>query len=390
MKTLKELLELRAQALKNMGALVEERANNMDETALASIQSFKDDIAQLDLQIKAIEEVRSIAILNGKPVAEKQANVKSEFRSSFEQYLRGQIDNAEFEKRIMNKTTATEGLELVPDEFYKTLLDKVLEYGMLFSDANVITTANHGDLIIPTSDDTGNAGAWTAESGAITPADFVTGNTTMKAYKVATAIVVTTELLEDAFFDIETYIAQSLGVRLARTFESAFINGDGSGKPMGIIADPATVAKTSAVTLVVDEDDALELIYALTPSMRIGGVFYVSDTERKAMDAWKDTTGRPLLQVQASATQANGTLTTLYGYPVRINLELGDPTSTGDVPMIFGNPKNYWIRNIRNITVKRNDTLYSLTDEVLWTATTRLDGKPVSANPAFSKMTVKA
>lgn len=388
--TKKELMELRASKAKQMQTIVDERGANMDKDSMATVKTLKDEILDIDNNLEAIETVRSVAISNSKPTAQKADDAKSEFRSAFTMYLRGEIDNATLEKRIMQASVAGKGLETVPDEFYRTLLNKILEYGMIFADANVFTTADHGDLLIPVADDTANSGVWTAEGGAITPADFATSQKTMKAYKVTTAIVVSTELLEDAFFDVETYIASSLGIRLARTFESAFINGDGTGKPLGIVADTATVNVNSAVTLVVDEDDMRNALYALTPALRMGGIFYVSDAQRKAMDAWVDTTGRPLLQQQAMSTQSGMVETTLFGYPVRINFELGDPTTVADVPVIFGNPQNYWIRNIRNITVKRSDELYALTDEVLWTATTRLDGKPVNANPCFSKITVIA
>ncbi len=389
MKTKKQLQEERANKVAQMETLVNERSSNMDDETLATVQTLKDEIKGIDGALAGIEAVRSVAIVGSKPVADALADHKKEFRTGFTQYLRGQISNAELEERIMQAGATGAGLETVPDEFYKTLLEKVLEYGTLFSQANVLTTANHGDLTIPTSDDTANSGAWTAEGGAITPADLATGNVTMKAYKCTTAILVSTELLEDAFFDIETYIASALGVRLARTFETAFINGDGTGKPLGIIVDTSTVNVVSAVTLVVDHKDMKNMIYALSPALRLGAKYYVSDTQRKEMDGWEDSTGRPLLQTNASATQADGTATTLHGYPVEINNELGDPTTVADVPAIFGNPQNYWIRNIRNINVKRSDELYALTDEVLWTATTRLDGKPVNANPAFSKCTVK-
>lgn len=388
MKTKKELLEERAKKVKQMETLVEERSSNMDNETLATIQTLKDEIGGIDASIAGIEAVRSVAIENSKPVENRVEDSKKAFRSTFVQYLRGQVTNKELEERIMKAGTATVGLETVPDEFYQTLLTKVLEYGMLYSQANVLTTANHGDLTIPTADDTANAGAWTAEGGAITPADIATGNVTMKAYKCSTGVVVSTELLEDAFFDIETYIASALGIRLARTFESAFINGDGTGKPLGIVADTATVNTASPVATGASKEKMQAMAYSLSPTLRIGAKYYVSDEQRKAMDSWVDTTGRPLLQSQASATQANGTITTLYGYPVEVNNELGNPATIGDVPAIFGNPQNYWIRNIRNITVKRSDELYALTDEVLFTATTRLDGKPVNANPAFAKITM--
>lgn len=388
MKTKKELEALKAEKVKQMETLVNERGSNMDQETLATVKTMKQEIEQIDLNLDAIEQIRSVAVENTKPTTQKEVDAKVAFRSTFVQYLRGAVDNATLEKRIMQAGTAGSGLETVPDEFYRTLLDKILEYGMLFSDANVLTTANHGDLLIPMADDTGNAGVWTAEGGTITPEDFVTSQVTMKAYKVSTAIIVSTELLEDAFFDIEAYVAGALGVRLARTFESAFINGDGTGKPLGIIADTATVGVVAGADNVVDDVDMLGMIYALTPAMRIGAVFYVSDSQMKAMDSWVDTAGRPLLQPQASATQGTAVLMTFKGYPARINNELGDAVTTGDTPAIFGNPQNYWIRNIRNITVKRSDELYALTDEVLFTATTRLDGKPVSPNPAFSKCTV--
>jgi len=386
MKTKKELEALRLEKTTQMQTLIEERSSSMDEETLATVKTLKDEVGQIDMKIEGIEAVRAVAVRTSKPAEHQAKDVQKEFRGAFVGYLRGEMNNAELEKRIMQAGTAGKGLETVPDEFYRTLLNKILEYGMIFADANKITTANHGDLLIPMADDTGNAGAWTAEGGTITPADFVTSQVTMKAYKCTTAIVVSTELLEDAFFDVESYVASSLGIRLARTFENAFINGDGTGKPKGILAGAVNVP--TAVLAVCDQDDMRNLVYALSPALRIGGVFYVSDAQRKAMDAWVDTTGRLLLQTQASATHATAVEATLYGYPVRINHELGDPATPADNPAIFGNPQNYWIRNIRNITVKRSDELYALTDEVLFTATTRLDGKIVNANPAFSKSTV--
>jgi len=388
--TLKQLQELRAQKVAQMGVLVEERGESMDDDTLATIQTLKDEIGGIDKNIEAIETVRGVAIVNAQPANVQQGNAQSEFRTAFTGYMRGTVTNKQLQERIMQAGEAGKGLEAVPDAFFNKLLEKILEYGTILSSANVITTENHGELSIPTADDTGNAGAWTAEGGAITPADLVTDNIKMGAHKVSTGVVVSTELLEDAFFDIETWLAGALGIRLARTFESAFINGDGSGKPLGIVADTATVNVVSAVTLVVDEDDMRNAIYALTPSQRLGAKFYVSDEQMKAMDEWKDTTGRPLLQAQAGATPADAVTSTLAGYPVVVNFELGDPAEVADVPVIFGNPISYWVRNIRNVTVKRSDELYALTDEVLWTATTRLDGKPVSANLPFSKITVKA
>jgi len=67
MKTIKELKELRGEALRAMTTLVEERGESMDEKSLAAVKSFKDDITSLDANIEAIESVRSLASKNSKP-----------------------------------------------------------------------------------------------------------------------------------------------------------------------------------------------------------------------------------------------------------------------------------------------------------------------------------
>ena len=68
----------------------------------------------------------------------------------------------------MTAGTATAGAELVPAEFQKQVLAKMLEHGVILGEANIITTSENGELSVPTIDDTANGGAWTAEAGAIT------------------------------------------------------------------------------------------------------------------------------------------------------------------------------------------------------------------------------
>jgi len=389
-KELKELMEKRAAIAAKLEATLktieaEKRDNKPEETEL--MNKLNSDIADLNVMIEARERLNNLDVSNIIPASNYKEDEAKEFRANFVTYLRGGMDEKEL--RAMAAGTATGGAELVPTEFQKQVLAKILEYGVILGEANLITTAENGELSVPTIDDTANGGAWTAEAGNITAADFVTGAKTMKAYKATTAIVVSREFLEDAFFDVESYIADLLAIRLARTFEAAFINGDGTGKPLGIVADTDTKALTSAASVTVTEADALALIGALQPTARNGAKFYASDSMIMAMAGWKDTTGRPLLQTASDATVANGLTYTLHGYPVVPNYELGSATTAGEVPLIFGNPKNYWVRMVRSIMVQRSTEVNILNDQIVFVATTRLDGKLMSANDGFAKMTVK-
>lgn len=389
--TLKQLNELRAAKVLAMKT-IQDKGDAIVATDLSAIKTMSDDIKQLDMQIEAINVTRDAAMTASAAPAKKEVTAKDAFAAGFVTYLKGGIDEKELSKfqAAVGAYDAAAGKETVPEGFLAELQATILEYGVIIPDCRNIMTAEHGDLHIPTVDDTANAGVWTAEHGAITPADFATGEVVMKAWKVATAITVSTELLEDSAFDIGAYVANALGVRLSRTMEASVVNGDGTSKPEGIVTNANTTSVNSITTVAIEAADALALVGAVQPSQRAGAKFYASDSAIMAMTGWIGTDGRPLLQMSADSTQANGVNYTLYGYPVIPNYELGAVTTVADVPLIFGNPMNYMVRNVRNINVRRSDEVRVLNDEVVFMATARIDGKVVNPNDCFAKLVIKA
>ncbi|RLB69076.1 MAG: phage major capsid protein, partial [Deltaproteobacteria bacterium] len=169
-KSIRELKELRGEALRAMTALVEQRGESMDEKSLAAVKSFKDDITNFDAQIEAIESVRSLASKMSQPAAVVLTEKRAAHNAAFADYLRG--SKTEKEVRAVGAGDATAGKETVPDDFLNELQEKILEFGVISPDARHITTTNHGTLFVPQIDDTASAGVWTAEHGAITPEDF--------------------------------------------------------------------------------------------------------------------------------------------------------------------------------------------------------------------------
>ena len=370
-----------------MQSIVNKRGEDMNEESLAAIKSFKSEIAQIDLQISAIEELRSVAIKDGQPKEQKAIVVADELRNEFSNYLRGKTTSKALEQRAAS--VGVNGSDVVPDEFMKLLHETILEFGNISGESQRITTVEAGELTVPMIDDTASAGAWTSEGGAITKADFTTSNKVMNAYKVATGIEVSSELIEDSFFDLESYVAKALGVRLARTMEAAYIGGTGTGRPTGILKDSDTISATSTVSAAVDSDDILEAIYALAPSQRVGAKIYVSDDLMKALTLEKDADGRPLLQTAASATPGAPALKTIDGYPIVVNVDLAD-VAAGSESCFIGNVANYLIRDVRNVKVSRDEFSGMASEMVSFYATARVDGKVISSNKPFVKIVTKA
>ncbi len=381
--TKKELQELRAEKVKAMETVVETRDKDMDEESLAVVKSFKDEIAGIDRQIEAIDELRAAAEIKSNPT-KSEKNIQMELRSAMTDYLQGNIDYRTWEKRA--NSVGSNG-DLVPEEFYNQLLKTLVDYGAIYGDANIITTSGNGELSIPTFNDTQAAASWINELGMIAQEDFTTGTIVMNAYKVATGIQMSTEILEDSAFDLISYVATALGERISRAIESAFIKGDGNGKPTGILEDTKTVVETSANVGVVSSDDLLGLIHNIPASQRKGGVFYVSDEAMGALLLEKDADGRPLLQPSAQATPGSDMMYSIGGYPLKTNFEL-ESVATGNVVAIFGNPKSYSIRVVRNVTLKRDDYSSMDVDAVNLYTTMRIDGKVVNPNTCFTALEI--
>ena len=78
-------------------------------------------------------------------------------------------------------------------------------------------------------------GSWTSENAAVTASDDTFAQVNLGAFKAMTKTIVSEELLDDALDDFDAYLAGELGQRLALLEEAAFGQGDGVGKPVGLV-----------------------------------------------------------------------------------------------------------------------------------------------------------
>ena len=130
--------------------------------------------------------------------------------------------------------TDSEGGYLVPDEFERTLVEALEEQNIFRTLAHVIQTSS-GDRKIPVVASKGTA-SWVDEEGTIPESDDAFSQVSIGAYKLATLVKVSEELLNDSVFDLEAYISREFARRIGNKEEEAFFTGDGTGKPLGVLA----------------------------------------------------------------------------------------------------------------------------------------------------------
>ncbi len=120
----------------------------------------------------------------------------------------------------------------------------------------------------------------------------------LDAHKLHVAVKVTEELLYDNAFQLENYIIEEFYKALANAEEDAFINGNGTGKPLGIPAASggAEVGVTTASATAITADEVINLVYSLKRPYRKNAVFILNDQTIAALRKLKDGNGAYMWQ----------------------------------------------------------------------------------------------
>jgi len=297
---------------------------------------------------------------------------EAEYRVAFYNWITAADSSAvtHEEYRVLSKASAGAGLNLVPTDFRNELVNALREFGVMRQISRVITTDSGETMQIPSVTSHGTA-AWTAENAAFTPSDEVFGQASLSAYKAATIILVSEELLEDSAFDLEAYIRQEFGLRIGILENTAYVVGDGSGKPTGV-ATQASAGVSFAGAAAITADELIDLYHSLLSPYRRNASWVFKDSTIKLVRKLKEggATGQYLWQPGLVA----GAPDTLLGRPVYVDPDMAAAT-TGLISVLFGDFSFYWIRDVNGIAFQRLNELYAANGQVGFRAYHRTDGK---------------
>lgn len=192
----------------------------------------------------------------------------------------------------------------------------------------------------------------------------------------------TQQLLDDAMIDVDDWLAEEVRDVFAVQESTAFVTGDGNGKPRGFL-DYAVAAEglqswgelgyvatgTSGAFDAAEPADALiDLIYAPKTGYRAKGRFVMNRQTVSAVRRFKDADGNYLWQ--PSLSQAGSS--TLLGYPVTEAEDMPD-IGANSFSIAFGDfEKGYLILDRQGVDVLRDP--YSAKPYVLFYTTKRVGG----------------
>lgn len=374
--TILELREKRNKAWEAAKAFLESHRTEKGTLTAeddATYTQMEQEINDLGKEIARLERQEALeAELNrpvNQPLTSKPGSVRGEEpktgRAS-DEYRKAMLDafrsNFKRVSNVLQEGVDADGGYLVPEEYDRRLIDTLSEENIMRRLATIITTSGEHKINIAA---TKPAASWIEEGGALSFGDATFSQILLDAHKLHVAIKVTEELLYDNAFNLEGYILDQFGKALGNAEEDAFLNGDGTGKPLGLFAATGGGTVAGTLTAAIKSDDMLDLVYALKRPYRKKASFIMNDKTLSSLRKLKDNNGAYIWQPSYQAGEPDRVL----GYAVHTSAYAPEDA------IAFGDYKYYNIgdRGTRSFSELRE--LFAGNGMIGYVAKERVDGK---------------
>lgn len=275
------------------------------------------------------------------------------------------------------------GYVTVPPTIAAGILTQITESSPVRQIASVITIGTESyQFMTQTANATAN---WVGETANAAEANQVTfGIERIPAHEARVFLDITQQLLEDSAVDLEAFFQNELATRFGVLEANAFISGNTTYKPLGILAD-ANIANTAGGDANNVTADGLFTLYFAPKTGYIGNArFLMARATMAFCSKLKDNDAQYLLRRLGESP-----VWTILGTPV---LEAYDMPAMANAayPVLFGDfRRGYQIVDRVGLQILRDPYSASLAGAVRFHARKRVGGKVVLPE-AIYKMKITA
>jgi HK97 family phage major capsid protein len=261
-----ELIRNKIQSMEDL--IVKAKAENrvLNDAEKSLYEDYKKEIEALEASANAEKDLETRKnelkkVVNTPVYAEpRNANAKKwknlgEFLKTVHQAYSpgGQIDNrlmVENAATGMSSSVASDGGFAIDEQFVGTLQQSMVDASDIISRITMIPTGpGYGGIKMPALDETSRADGsrwggvrayWASEAGTATASKSKVRKLAIDLEKLLAFVYVTDELLTDATA-LENYIKMAYADEMSFKINDALINGDGIGKPLGLMNSSALI-----------------------------------------------------------------------------------------------------------------------------------------------------
>lgn len=273
-------------------------------------------------------------------------------------------------KDLQVGTDPSGGYWITPPTITNNIVRRIFETSPIRNLAQVVTIGTR-EYIIP--EDPNDVGAgWVGETGPITNTTTMQVNRrVITAFEEYAQPAITTQMLEDAAVDIETYLANKIADKMTRVQNTAFVNGTGVNQPRGLLTYPAGATWGQIQQIGTGTSGAftynglVNLITSIKDAFQANAQFLIRRQSVASIMELTDTNGRLIFQ-----PLINGAFnrTPLLGYPINYAADM-PAVGAGALALAFGDFREGYnivdrvgFSTIRdNLTAKPNVLFYTRT-----------------------------
>ena len=365
--------------------MVEVKADALEQS-FEQFEEEADGVAALKAELETLKaKIASGAIAAQRPALD---GVKSAESASFvDQYIRRGIEGGLETKAIGSSSDAIGGYA-VPQEIDAQIEQTLVAISPIRAIANVVKVGSAGyrKLIASGGTPSGFVGFEDARPETNTPSftEIVPPSGELYANPA-----VSQQMLDDAMFDVEKFLATEIATEFARAEGAAFVSGNGNNQPLGFLSSPnaATVDSVRPMGTLQyigtgsagafpgsnPADKLVDLVQSLRSPYRQGAVFVMNSATAAAVRKFKTAEGAFMFQPSLAAGQP----ATLLGYPL-IEAEDMPDIAANSLSIAFGNFKAGYVIAERNQTTILRDP-YTHKPYVHFYATKRVGGQVVNS-----------
>jgi HK97 family phage major capsid protein len=291
---------------------------------------------------------------------------------------------APWQKAAMGESSGVTGGYTVPPDFYTQLLAISAEDNF-FRQRAFVQPMGSATLQFPYLDITTvqSAGVspffgavqayWTAEAQTRTETEPQFKMMELKANELSGYSVSSNVLLQDAAFGLEKFLYTLFGKAVAWYEQFAFLQGNGVGKPLGILNAPATLVQTRNTSNTVKYPDIANIFSKLLPSSINRAVWVITPTVIPQLLQLQDGANRAIF-ISIDQGAVKPPVWKLLGLPVQITEMMPAMGTKGDVSLV--DCSNYVIGDRMSLEIAASEHVNFLKNQMTWRFVQRVDGQP--------------
>lgn len=349
------------------------------DQAEAEIKVLRSDVDEVKARLDKVSRAAA------RPAIGSTEAASAEVKGFVDGYLRR---GRETEVKSINGASPADGGFAIPRQIDAMIARELTEISPIRAIAQVVQTGTSGYRKLVSTG--GTASGWVSETTARPEteapnfAEIAPPSGDLYANPAASQ-----GMLDDAAFDLETWLANEIAIEFARAEGAAFVNGTGVNQPSGFLNATTSTAEDGVRAFgqlqyigsgsatgfgSAPEAKLIDLVHSLKAGHRQGASFVMNSATLANVRKLKTTDGAFLWQ----PGMVEGQPDRLLGYPV-IEAEDMPDVASGEFPIAFGNFRHGYLIAEHNATRVLRDP-FSNKPFVHFYATKRVGGQVLDSN----------